>query len=311
MAAFQRSRLLAAALEEVSVSGCHDTSVAAITARARVSRKTFYDIFESRDDCLMAALAESIAQLASVLAPAFAGDGAWSERLRSALGVLLLFLESERDVGAFVLGHILGHAPSNPELRALVLERLRDAVEQGRAQASPRQVLAPLTAEGVVGGVLSVIHTRLQSGEQGLGTLLNPLMWMIVLPYLGPAAAARELRRKAPRPAAMPPAPARDRLAGLDMRMTYRTARVLAAIAEQPGASNIEIADQVDVTDQGQISKLLARLARLGLAQNTGAGQAMGATNAWQLTPKGSEVESAIGHRFALGVQLRSKLRDV
>ena len=48
------------------------------------------------------------------------------------------------------------------------------------------------------------------------------------------------------------------------MRLTYRTVRVLMATAEHPGASNRLIADTPEITDQGQISKLLGRLQRAG-----------------------------------------------
>ena len=59
------------------------------------------------------------------------------------------------------------------------------------------------------------------------------------------------------------------------MRLTYRTVRVLMVIAEQPGASNREIAEGSGIADQGQISKLLDRLARLDLVENRrrGAGE--------------------------------------
>jgi hypothetical protein len=64
-------------------------------------------------------------------------------------------------------------------------------------------------------------------------------------------------------------------------------------IAEHPGASNREIAEGSGIVDQGQISKLLTRLARLKLVQNTGGGQEKGAANAWRLTRRGAEVERA------------------
>ena len=62
--------------------------------------------------------------------------------------------------------------------------------------------------------------------------------------------------------------PSRDPMEGLNMRLTYRTVRVLMVIGEHPGASNREIAERSGMVDQGQISKLLDRLARLGLVEN-------------------------------------------
>jgi hypothetical protein len=44
-----------------------------------------------------------------------------------------------------------------------------------------------------------------------------------------------------------------------------------------------------DWPDEGQISKLLKRLEKLGLIENTGEGQAYGKSNAWGLTAKGEE----------------------
>jgi len=64
-------------------------------------------------------------------------------------------------------------------------------------------------------------------------------------------------------------------------------------IAEQPGANNRQIAEGSGIVDQGQISKLLARLARLALVENVGDGQERGASNAWHLTPRGIQVERA------------------
>ena len=60
------------------------------------------------------------------------------------------------------------------------------------------------------------------------------------------------------------------------MRLTYRTVRVLSVIGEAPGASNREVAEGSGIADQGQISKLLARLERLQLIENTGGGQLKG-----------------------------------
>jgi DNA-binding MarR family transcriptional regulator len=77
------------------------------------------------------------------------------------------------------------------------------------------------------------------------------------------------------------------------MRLTYRTVRVLMVIAERPAASNRVIAEQSGITDQGQISKLLGRLARLQLVENKGDGQEKGAANAWHLTARGAAVERA------------------
>ena len=51
-----------------------------------------------------------------------------------------------------------------------------------------------------------------------------------------------------------------------------------------------EVADYAGIHDQGQVSKLLARLQRLGLIANAGDGHVRGEPNAWSLTPLGEQV---------------------
>jgi AcrR family transcriptional regulator len=306
MAEFQRLRLMRAAREMACERGLkaerrdEGQSVRALVARAGVSRRTFYELFDSCDECLLAALDAFFAEIAPFLAAQYQGEGRWSQRLGAALAVLLALVERECEMAALALSYLLGRGPENPELRARVLERLRAAVDEGRSQATSGRALSPLTAELVVASVLTIIHARLQADTQRLGALAGPLMWMIVLPYLGPAAASRELGRTRRQPSGLSPSSASDRPPPPDLRLTYRTAMVLEAIALGPGASNVEIGAHAGIADPGQISKLLARLARLGLIENFGEGWTMGASNAWHLTASGRDFESTIRRKSAL-----------
>jgi hypothetical protein len=63
--------------------------------------------------------------------------------------------------------------------------------------------------------------------------------------------------------------------------------------------ANREIALDAGIADQGQISKLLARLQDLGLIGNTGLGHAAGAANAWSLTAIGEDLVSSVGGQSA------------
>jgi hypothetical protein len=190
----------------------------------------------------------------------------------------------------------LAAGPRVLERRAMVLQALVAAVDEGRSVVPKKATQPPpLTAEGVVGAVLSVIHTRLlDGGAAPLTDLVGELMSAIVLPYMGRAAAQKELHKPVPpllkRTGAVP----RDPLDGLQMRITYRTVRVLMTIADHPDASNRQIATAAGIADQGQVSKLLARLEHLGLVYNRGLGPIKGAPNAWQLTTRGCDVENAI-----------------
>jgi AcrR family transcriptional regulator/DNA-binding MarR family transcriptional regulator len=290
----QRARMLTAITEVARERGAGNVTVAHVVARSGVSRRTFYELFEDREDCFLAALDHAIARGAESVMPTYASAGPWRERIRSGLAALLEFLDEEPAMGALCIVDALSAGPTALARRAELLSRLTDVVHEGRTEARTARKPTRLVAEGVVGAVLSVIHLRLSGEDRGrLRGLLNPLMSMIVLPYLGQAAAEQELERPAPRRSRAPRAQS-DPLRDLDMRLTYRTVRVLVAVAAAPGASNRQVADASGITDQGQISKLLHRLQTLGLVRNTGGDHAKGEPNAWSLTPKGREVDRTI-----------------
>jgi AcrR family transcriptional regulator len=295
----QRSRMLAAAVDAVEEVGYARMTVAQVISRARVSRKTFYDVFSDREDCFLAAFEQAIVQSRLIAREAFEREGGqWREGIRAALGRLLVFMDEEPGLAKLCVVEALAAGEKVLERRAAVLDEASTVIDAGRFLSAANRQPPAVTAEGIVGGVFAVLHTRLlDESEEPLTVLLGPLMSMIVLPYLGARAAGRELERPAlevarerqPRPRVRP----KDPLAGLNMRLTYRTVRVLMVIAEHPGASNREIAEGSGIVDQGQISKLLTRLARLELVENRGDGQEKGAANAWHLTPRGAQVERA------------------
>jgi AcrR family transcriptional regulator/DNA-binding MarR family transcriptional regulator len=296
----QRARILGAAYEIMAEHGFASTTVAPIVARARVSRKTFYTMFGSFEDCYVAVLDDALARIGRVAAGAYAGPGSWCQRLRAALAATLAFLDDEPMLTSVLfLDAPAVVAPAALARRREVLKRLEAAVEEGRSEARPERAVPSLTAEGLVGGAIAVVQARVRERPRGhLLDLTSPLTAMLVLAYLGPAAAAREQRR-APPQAAPPPAPVHPRhppmqLGRVGMRLTYRTLRVLQAIAAHPGARNRDIAAAADVSDPGQISRLLSRLQGLGLVQNTGSGAGRGGANSWRLTSAGEALEATM-----------------
>jgi AcrR family transcriptional regulator len=300
VAEMQRSRLLAAAVAVVDEWGYDGTSVARITERARVSRRTFYELFENREDCLLAVLDSGVDQIATEIAGANLEGLPWRERVRRGLWVILCFFDREPGFARMCIVESQRAGKRTLEARQRMLELLADIVEEGRGESSRSSYDAALIAHGLVGGIFSILHTRLlDPRREPLSDLLSELMGMIVLPYLGSGAARREQSRPAPAPvsdaAPVTTFVAVGALAALPMRLTYRTATVLRDLAEHPGSSNREVSERVGVTDQGQMSKLLARLARLCLLENTASGaHDKGEPNEWRLTDAGQQVAGSI-----------------
>jgi AcrR family transcriptional regulator len=300
----QRARLLSAAVATVEELGYARASVAHITSRARISRRTFYDLFENREDCLLAVMEDAAGRLERELAAAGLTGLPWRERVRMGLWTILCFFDREPELARVCVVQGARGGQRVLERREELFKRLAAVLNEGRNENARAGEVPPLTAEGLVGAAVAILHKRLLLRErEPLGALLGPLMGLIVLPYMGPAAARRERALPAPGPVPLISGRARraarasqeDPLADIPMRLTYRTARVLEVVAEQPGVSNRLVAEHAGVSDQGQVSKLLARLARLGLLHNTGAGHSRGERNAWRLTDRGAQVTRAIG----------------
>jgi AcrR family transcriptional regulator len=303
----QRARLLGAAAATIAEMGYARASVAHIAARARVSRRTFYDLFESREDCLLAVLDDAVQRISGEIAAANLSGLVWRDRVRGGLYVILSFLDREPVLARVCVVSALQGGPRVLAWRGERLAELARILDESQGEHSPSHGCTVLTAEGLVGAAFAIVYARLLLNEPGepLTSLLGELMSLIVLPYRGPAAARQERRgtrtassgRKNPaglespdRLADVPAISVTDPLAEVPMRLTYRTARVLQAAATHPGASNRHIGEQADIYDQGQISKLLGRLERIGLLANTGVGHAKGEPNAWCLTPLGERI---------------------
>jgi hypothetical protein len=240
----------------------------------------------------------ALSQARLIAQEAYERESSWRDGIRAALARLLMFMDEEPGLAKLSLVEALGAGATVLDRRAKALDELAQVIDRGRVVPNATREPPEVTAEGVIGAIFAVLHTRvLERGGQPLTDLLGSLMSMIVLPYLGARAAGRELSR----PPLEVPSDGRSRalsrhkdpLEGLNMRLTYRTVRVLMVIGEHPRASNREVAEGSGIVDQGQISKLLNRLARLKLVENLGEGQEKGAANAWHLTARGAQVERA------------------
>ncbi len=283
-----------------------------MVTRAGVSKRIFSEVFPTVEDCYRSAFVEGIDRLSRTVAEAAGREATWLERVRTGLVAMLGFFDDEPGwARLLVLETPLNGAATFEcrqrlhDLLAALLERGGD-VSQGRGTsraARSQLLLATLGGGLVVGGVFSVIRTSMVERDGGKLVELAPsLMAFIVAPYLGQAAAQAELEgrssgggeasanhSKPTRPEAISDA------AKLPIKATHRTTLVLRAIAQAPYSNNREVAQAAGLTDEGQASKLLARLERKGVVENVGIGAARGEPNAWLLTSSGQHALALIG----------------
>ncbi len=301
-----------------------------MVTRAGVSRNALHDAFATVEECYRAAFEQGLERLSFTVAEAAAREEAWLERVRSGLVALLGFFDDEPSWGRLLVLEtpldISVTFACRQRLHGLLvglLERYTDSGDRCAASRSSGSPLVPaaLTAELVVGGVVSVIRTTMaEAGSGKLVELAPSLMAFIVAPYLGQAAAQAELEGRpagAGETLAIDPGPARahaiSRATGLPVRATHRTTLVLRAIARAPYSTNREVAQAAGLADEGQTSKLLARLERQGVIENVGLGPARGEPNAWVLTASGRRTVELINQNFASGTPRprRARIKEV
>jgi AcrR family transcriptional regulator len=273
-------------------AGGAGVALAEVLARAKVSETAFYEAFADRDACLRAAFEEGVSRARKRMLVAYDAERNWLDAIKAALAAFLRFLEEEPALGRVLVVYSMSGSGQLVRRRVEVQRELAAAVHRGRLESAIGGYQnAAVISEGVVGGVLAILQNRLLCDDRGeLIELFGPLLSIIVLPYLGVAVARRELVRPAPRPRIAAEIGLHSSLAPhdtIDVRLTERTVLVLGAIADYPGASNREVADRAGILDQGQISKLLARLQARALIARMDQGRMRGAANAWQLTDRG------------------------
>src|ERR1700733_6761462 len=104
----QRARILAAAVDIVQDVGYARLSVAAIIGQARVSRKTFYEVFANREDCFLAVFEQTLSEVRVRLSEGYAQEPHWRDGIRSALSRLLVLIEEEPGLAKFWIVEALG-----------------------------------------------------------------------------------------------------------------------------------------------------------------------------------------------------------
>jgi hypothetical protein len=286
-----------------------------VISRCGNSEREFYDVFRSADECVLTTFDAGVGRLSRVVANTVSREDNGLERVRAGLVSLLSFLDEEPCWARYLI-------LDPPTAPADVLERRRRALaalaraleaETEKAQANEIQDQAlreheragsessvrssALTAELIVGGIFSVLRTRMLESPRGPFVELAPaLMAFIMVPYHG-FGSSRDVQVRS----GTQPEEDGSRRERLPVRATYRTTRVLSAIGASPRLSNREIADAAGLSDEGQTSRLLRRLEQRGLVQNVGLGQPWGEANAWLLTANGERVLHATRHSLAPG----------
>jgi AcrR family transcriptional regulator len=184
------------AVAECSLAGGYQAAtIEEITARAGVSKKTFYEHFKSKDEIFLAAYQEAFEQLRTAVNRAFLSEDEWAARVAAALGEFLGFLAANPAFAHLCIVEVHAAGRTALERRSNALEFFAEYFDLGRREVADGQVPA-LTAQTIVGGIHEVVYRHILEGRTGeLPDLLAELVYNALLPYLGVERARAEYER--------------------------------------------------------------------------------------------------------------------
>jgi AcrR family transcriptional regulator len=153
-----RSRLLEGMAVAVAQKGYADTTIADIVREASVSRRTFYEHFATKADCLIALYEAASRNALKVLRGAMDPAHGWEEQLGRAIGAYLGCMAANPVLMRTLFIEILHLGPEGLAARRRVNREIADFM---------RQVVpvSPELAMAVVGGIHELVLQAIEDGR--------------------------------------------------------------------------------------------------------------------------------------------------
>jgi AcrR family transcriptional regulator len=187
----QRERLLAAVAGEVAEHGYRATTITAIVKQASVSTRDFYEHFDSKEECYLAAFDAVCGHLRDLVVSAAADQEEWPQQIIVAVGVVLRFFAAEPDLARVCLVEPVSATPRVAiRFREVVLTAV-PGLARGREEIADDESLPLSTEESLIGGAVSLATRCVLAGEaERLTQVLPDLVEFLLVPFLGPDRAA-------------------------------------------------------------------------------------------------------------------------
>lgn len=193
----QRQRLLAAMVRVCGEKGYEATSVADVLEASGVGRETFYELFDDKRDCFLAAHTLLIEDLVAQVRGAYdaAAEAPWPQRVRAALARLLDWLAADPYAARFTVVELTAAGPGYAERFQTYFHALTEILEDGRALSETARDL-PHIANIAAAGIFARIYEETALGRaESLPDLLPTLLFEVLVPFFGEEVAQEESER--------------------------------------------------------------------------------------------------------------------
>jgi AcrR family transcriptional regulator len=183
----QRRRLFAAAAAVFARTGYADASAEAIAREAGMSKATFYEHFDNKEDCIVALVDAAVAVLVGAMRAA--GDAHRSDdpgtRVQASAHAFLQALADFPDEARTLLVEIVGAGPRALTRRDAALDEVARYIEEVNrddvAHGTARGLASPHDAFAVVGAVVELASRQIRTGTPAGIHELEPVVARLVL----------------------------------------------------------------------------------------------------------------------------------
>lgn len=173
----QRRRMVLAMAEAMAERGYVGTPVAEIIKRAGVSRETFYQQFSSKQDCFLAALEDTVVELADELRSALDSPGSPLERFDRLIGSYLDALAAEPAAARLFL--IESYA-AGPEVLARRVELHQQFIDGLAVLIGVESESGRFACEVLISAIIAMVTVRIGAGDiASLPALRAPLVELV------------------------------------------------------------------------------------------------------------------------------------
>ncbi len=180
--ATQRERILAGMVQSLAEKGYARTTVADVIARAHTSRETFYEHFENKQACFLAAYEQAVREMTETMRAPLSDAQEPQARFETALGAYLDAMAAQPSLAHTFMIEVYGAGPEAWKRRSEVLDRFADVVyELVRDQPAIAALPDPRFAvRALVAAISSMVTGLVAAGDyEALPALRAPIMELI------------------------------------------------------------------------------------------------------------------------------------
>ncbi len=189
-----RRRIVTATVFLVGSEGIEAVDVDRICAVAETRRAHFETCFGDLEDCVVTVHAELLDQLCARAAAARAGRSTWHDRLWASGLAAIGFLREDPVRARFLISSVNGAGECALRERDRVVAALAELIDAGRDDRGERGAMSRCTADIAAGAVFGMLVAKVDSGALDREEEFLPeLIYMAIVPYLGPEAAEAAL----------------------------------------------------------------------------------------------------------------------